>query len=552
MIPASEIKVIYTGNSKAIEFPFGFKFNDKSDIKVALRDIATEVMTVLTKDYFVDTVKSVVLYPGYQPGQEPPVNEQPEVLPSSKKIIIYRETPLNQTVDLGDKYPMAVVEGMDDKNLMIAQELKEKLDRCVAVDIGADIDPKKLIDSIFETAAKTELSAKDILTKATSYAETAELEKKAAVAAAMAAAESEDAAARSAARIFNAQGFTEDFYSKNTAGYYYTRATGQTNAPNNIENFLLMVAVADASSNLIHWATGLKTGQVYINICANGNWSGWQVFTDGATSIASAAVLSIGAILMKTIHVTGTVGITAFDSIKAGVRRLLIFDDSLTIYHSSNMIILPGANNVVVSSGDAMEFISEGAGKWRCINYFSSAGNSKVSKFVGEIKQYAGAIVPTGTLPCDGAAVSRSIYADLYAVIGTIYGPGDGSTTFNVPNMQGRMPLGAGGTKVLGTTGGEATHVLTIDELPAHGHTATTDAQGNHQHMTTVTTPAAFGSVGTGWTMALGNSGVSSSSLALTSAAGAHSHTVTAGNTGGGAAHNNMPPYITINYSIVY
>lgn len=201
MIPASEIKVIYTGNSKATEFPFSFKFNDKSDIKVALRDIATEVMTVLTKDYFVDTVKSVVLYPGYQPGQEPPVNEQPEVLPSSKKIIIYRETPLSQTVDLGKKYPMAVVEGMDDKNLMISQELKEKLDRCVAVDIGADINPKKLIDSIFETAAKSgeiDVSVKDTLTKVISYAETAETEKNAAIAAANAATASKTAAGESA------------------------------------------------------------------------------------------------------------------------------------------------------------------------------------------------------------------------------------------------------------------------------------------------------------------------------------------------------------------
>lgn len=158
MIPASEIKVIYTGNSKATEFPFSFKFNDKSDIKVALRDIATDITTVLAKDYFVDTIKSVVLYPGYQPGQEPPANEQPEVLPPSKKIIIYRETPLSQTVDLGEKYPMAVVEGMDDKNLMISQELKEKLDRCVAVGIGADITAKELIDKIFTSAEETAIS----------------------------------------------------------------------------------------------------------------------------------------------------------------------------------------------------------------------------------------------------------------------------------------------------------------------------------------------------------------------------------------------------------
>ena len=61
---------------------------------------------------------------------------------------------------------------------------------------------------------------------------------------------------------------------------------------------------------------------------------------------------------------------------------------------------------------------------------------------VGSISLYAGSTAPTGWLICDGSAVSRITYADLYSVIGTTYGSGDGSTTFNVPNLKGRVPVG--------------------------------------------------------------------------------------------------------------
>lgn len=305
MIPESEIKVIYTGNSKATEFPFSFKFNDKSDIKVALRDIATDITTVLAKDYFVDTIKSVVLYPGYQPGQEPPVNEQPEVLPSSKKIIIYRETPLNQTVDLGDKYPMGVVEGMDDKNLMICQELKEKLDRCVAVDIGADINPKNLIDSIFETAVKTgelEVSVKNTLIEVIGYAKTTEIKKNAAIAAATAAAISEEKVARSAASILTAQGFIGDFHDIVIAGYYYTAATGQTNAPNSTENFMLTIAAGSSADYVVQKATGFTSGKQYINVKTGGAWMGWSLLAtsaDAKTRI-NGKIYEVGDIVYST------------------------------------------------------------------------------------------------------------------------------------------------------------------------------------------------------------------------------------------------------------
>jgi microcystin-dependent protein len=78
---------------------------------------------------------------------------------------------------------------------------------------------------------------------------------------------------------------------------------------------------------------------------------------------------------------------------------------------------------------------------------------------------YAGTSVPTGFLACDGSAVSRTTYAALFAVISTTWGIGDGSTTFNVPDMRDRVPIGSGtGTKVA-TFASRASNVITVTGL---------------------------------------------------------------------------------------
>lgn len=99
---------------------------------------------------------------------------------------------------------------------------------------------------------------------------------------------------------------------------------------------------------------------------------------------------------------------------------------------------------------------------------------------VGFIKPFAGNTVPDGYLYCDGSAVSRTTYSELFAAIGTIYGAGDGSTTFNVPDLRGYFLRGDGGTNsaALGTAQGDAirnitSYILHIRSLPTNQDTAT-------------------------------------------------------------------------------
>ena len=144
---------------------------------------------------------------------------------------------------------------------------------------------------------------------------------------------------------------------------------------------------------------------------------------------------------------------------------------------------------------------------------------------IGAIQAYGGEVAPNNWLICDGSAVSRTTYAELFAVIGTTYGTGDGSTTFNLPDLRGNVAIGASEDYELGDSGGEETHTLTINEMPSHTHDSTNVC--NSTGTTIATTVAAGGSYGYGY----GNTNI-------------------LGNTGGGQAHNNMQPYIVTNYII--
>ena len=109
----------------------------------------------------------------------------------------------------------------------------------------------------------------------------------------------------------------------------------------------------------------------------------------------------------------------------------------------------------------------------------------------GVITQYGGTTAPTGWLLCQGQAISRvnALYTRLFTAIGTNYGIGNGSTTFNVPNLQGRIPVGKDATQTefdaLAETGGSKTSTLTTANLPSHQHcvgTITPNTIADHVH----------------------------------------------------------------------
>lgn len=88
----------------------------------------------------------------------------------------------------------------------------------------------------------------------------------------------------------------------------------------------------------------------------------------------------------------------------------------------------------------------------------------------GSLMDFAGEIAPDGWLLCNGVAVARSAYADLFSVIGTTWGAGDSLTTFNLPDLRGRVNLGTSGSHALGSNGGAESVVLDIGQLASHDH----------------------------------------------------------------------------------
>ncbi|MFA5993372.1 MAG: tail fiber protein [Parcubacteria group bacterium] len=165
---------------------------------------------------------------------------------------------------------------------------------------------------------------------------------------------------------------------------------------------------------------------------------------------------------------------------------------------------------------------------------------------IGAITQYAGSASPSGWLLCDGAAISRATYAALFAILSTTYGIGDGSTTFNLPNLKGKVVVGydSGQTEFnsLGKTGGEKTHLLTGAESGEKGHNHTQDSHYHNIGGNTLMTVAGSGWFAAASGFAHGVDAVNVSGTTATNQAVAASNAST--------AHNNLSPYIILNFII--
>lgn len=247
------------------------------------------------------------------------------------------------------------------------------------------------------------------------------------------------------------------------------------------------------------------------------------------------------------------------------------------------------------------------------LNSLTVTGSVTASSFVnavppGAIMPYAGSSAPSGWLLCDGNAYPKDDYLSLWGAIGYTYG-GNGSSTFAVPDLKGRVPAGRNSTETefdtLGEIGGAKTVTLTTAQMPSHTHTQdshnhtqnshnhTQDShnhtQNSHTHTTTDNGSHSHGGNGgtnefvyrdgaynTGYHGPAGSGGLALTWNSSTGSAGTHSHTAnsqtatniaqtatnqaqtatnqaqtaTNQNTGGGQSHNNLQPYLVLNYII--
>lgn len=161
-----------------------------------------------------------------------------------------------------------------------------------------------------------------------------------------------------------------------------------------------------------------------------------------------------------------------------------------------------------------------------------------ITPYVGEIQVFAGHKLPTGWLFCNGAQLPISEYEMLFNLIGTTYG-GDGQSTFQVPDLRGRVPVHVGNGVLIGEAGGRETVTLTKDQLPRHSHLMIGSVNPATRNTIEQNIPASMPAAGTG-------SAYGSVEPFRPLQAGSVAPV------GGDGAHDNIQPYLCLTFMIAY
>lgn len=352
--------------------------------------------------------------------------------------------------------------------------------------------------------------------------------------------------------------------------------------------FLLLV-----SSTLLLAQTGIGTTNPEVSAKLDVSSTTKGFLPPRMTAVQRSAILNPAAGLM-VYQIDGTKGLYYYD----GASWIFVINSASNVLPVANGGT--GAttlNGVLTGNGaSAITAVAPGASG----NSLVSNGSSWTSTLLestnlpsGIISAFAGNTAPTGYLLCDGREVSRTTYADLFAVIGTTYGAGNGTSTFNLPDLRGRTVFGIdnmGGTvanrltttggisanNARGATGGSQTIALVAANLPSHTHiftgTSATTSSDAHTHTYQDAYFAENISGGTGSNARFGlaangdfdnsfyfrtsSNTHSTSPSSINTSSDSHSHTVTASGsisaTGSNQAFSNLPPLLVVNYIIKF
>lgn len=244
----------------------------------------------------------------------------------------------------------------------------------------------------------------------------------------------------------------------------------------------------------------------------------------------------------KFLSVTGTTTITLLDIATAGQGFPLVIvntgSGTVTVDGDTSETI-NGSTSITINPDAAIFLTTDGSTEWTGI---ISLGIRQTNYGIaGEVRSFAFSSPPTGWLECDGSAISRTTYSDLFSAIGTTFGNGDGSTTFNIPDLRGEFVRGWDNGK--GTDSGRTFGSSQTDEFKQHNHTGSTSSAGSHSHSIDL-----YNSDFSGDLTNVYVEGETATTQVTTNSAGNHTHSVTTNDAG--TASETRPTNIALLYCI--
>lgn len=457
-------KNIYVGNGSTRTFPFTFECPAEHPEYIKVYLMQDDGTALATSDYQLDMDARQITYPS-----------SGTALPEGKKLVIMRELPLQQMMNLVNNGPYFAedVELAFDENVMAMQQIAEKLNRSIIMSV--DIDGDAFVNEVPFEAGKSFRIADDgksivltedparVLPLAQGVYAQAQAQAQSAYASAVAAAKSEDSAFESAgvagnsAQYASASAASAAESAELTSGYKQEALTAKNAAATSATNAKASEANAkQASVSASASETEAKAAKVAANeAAANASNSASEAkryeseansYAENAKEYAATATTKASETTAKVIEATDEA-----NRAKAEADRAESISDNIG-NPVSDVTENNGTVTVTKSNGTQstfMAFPQDANGTLPIAKGGTGATTAKQARAnlevepIGTIFAFAGNNIPAGYLPCNGSAISRTTYADLFAIIGTTYGAGDGSTTFNLPNLTDKFIQGS-------------------------------------------------------------------------------------------------------------